>query len=572
MDPKILELLDRMVEVSDDGLAELEDIIRAELEVAAEARDVDTARQLAEAIERVRTERNQRVELAAAREAEIASIMAKVQDENGENPDDGENPDEADDGADGDTTTTTQPGDGTGGADESEGAQTPSSIAASSRPLPKISDLARKRAAGGGTASARKPAERSSHSAVVTAAIDVPGMTAGTEIENRETLRKAIVDRWSTLSGSRGLSGQIPVAKVRMEYPEDRVLRAGDEEGNHLKLQKVLSPTALVASGGICAPVTGLYDVNTLASAVRPIRDALPVFGAERGGIRFIRSSTISDVTAAIGHITEAEDAAGGAGATKPCLTITCEDVQEVLINAVSRCLQFGNFNARTHPEYVTHLTDLTIAAHARRAESELWESMCDASTAVTAAENLSAYRDLYATLGRAAAFYRSRHRMNPDAVMRVLAPFWLAPLLQIDMARQMPGDSTQGVSRAQFESWLRTIGIAITWTMEGGTDAPTQVFGTQGVGPLDGWPDTVEMVMFPEGAFLFLDGGALDLGVVRDSTLNVTNDFQLFAETFENVAFLGPESLCITLDICPSGLSAGQDDSPLNCASGAGS
>ena len=70
----------------------------------------------------------------------------------------------------------------------------------------------------------------------------------------------------------------------------------------------------------------------------------------------------------------------------------------------------------------------------------------------------------------------------------------------------------------------------------------------------LRNWPTTVEFALFPEGHFVFLDGGELNLGIVRDSTINDTNDYQLFAETFEGVAALGPEALWITQTFCPDG------------------
>ena len=57
-------------------------------------------------------------------------------------------------------------------------------------------------------------------------------------------------------------------------------------------------------------------------------------------------------------------------------------------------------------------------------------------------------------------------------------------------------------------------------------------------------FPTTVDGFMFPAGSFLHLDGGTLDLGLVRDSTLNTTNQFRMFSETFENVAFVGVQSL----------------------------
>lgn len=42
------------------------------------------------------------------------------------------------------------------------------------------------------------------------------------------------------------------------------------------------------------------------------------------------------------------------------------------------------------------------------------------------------------------------------------------------------------------------------------------------------------------DSTFIHLDGGTLDLGVVRDSTLNATNDFQVFGEVFEGSGYLG--------------------------------
>jgi hypothetical protein len=49
-----------------------------------------------------------------------------------------------------------------------------------------------------------------------------------------------------------------------------------------------------------------------------------------------------------------------------------------------------------------------------------------------------------------------------------------------------------------------------------------------------------------------------LDLGVVRDSTLDATNDDELFFETFESVTFRGLEAYQVQSTIQPSGGSAG--------------
>jgi hypothetical protein len=66
---------------------------------------------------------------------------------------------------------------------------------------------------------------------------------------------------------------------------------------------------------------------------------------------------------------------------------------------------------------------------------------------------------------------------------------------------------------------------------------------------------------LFSEGSFLFLDGGTLDLGVIRDSTLVGTNDYKMFVETFENVALVGVESLQVTSTINVNGVAAALRD-----------
>jgi hypothetical protein len=80
--------------------------------------------------------------------------------------------------------------------------------------------------------------------------------------------------------------------------------------------------------------------------------------------------------------------------------------------------------------------------------------------------------------------------------------------------------------------------------------------FADEAAGALDDFPVDVQWALFPEGAFIHVDGGTLELGLVRDSTLNSTNDFQFFGESFENVALLAPAqaALWVTSTVCPSG------------------
>ena len=95
-----------------------------------------------------------------------------------------------------------------------------------------------------------------------------------------------------------------------------------------------------------------------------------------------------------------------------------------------------------------------------------------------------------------------------------------------------------------------------MTWTLDTGSTT-NMIWGTQSTGAMLKYPTTVEWFLFPEGTWLFLDGGSLDLGLVRDSTLNSTNDYMLFAETFESAAFVGVESLKVKSTVYADGTGA---------------
>ncbi len=79
--------------------------------------------------------------------------------------------------------------------------------------------------------------------------------------------------------------------------------------------------------------------------------------------------------------------------------------------------------------------------------------------------------------------------------------------------------------------------------------------------GALVGWPSSCDALLFPQSTFIFLDGGELNLGVVRDATLVGTNDAIVFSESMEAVAKRGVESLHLDMDLCPDGSSSAAVD-----------
>jgi hypothetical protein len=124
-------------------------------------------------------------------------------------------------------------------------------------------------------------------------------------------------------------------------------------------------------------------------------------------------------------------------------------------------------------------------------------------------------------------------------------------------------------ISQATLESWFRTRNVNVTWHLDGlaGGTQSTVAFDSQNYadlaagGTVPVYPASVDSILYREGDWLFLDGGTLDLGLVRDSTLNLRNRYQTFMETFEGVAFTGKESLRLKLPLVPSGASTGTID-----------
>ena len=78
------------------------------------------------------------------------------------------------------------------------------------------------------------------------------------------------------------------------------------------------------------------------------------------------------------------------------------------------------------------------------------------------------------------------------------------------------------------------------------------------------GFPATVEWDLFAEGTFLLLDGGTLDLGVIRDGTNVKNNTYCEFTESFYQVAKVGGDSVHVTSTISASGQAAALVDSVL--------
>jgi chemotaxis protein histidine kinase CheA len=410
----------------------------------------------------------------------------------------------------------------------------------------------------------RRPSSMTSAIPVaITAGADIPGVTAGTELSNMSDVADAFSKRLHGLRRVNGGDGeQHIVASFSTQYPEAFQLGT-DAEANMAKINEAVAPAALTASGSYQSPFATRYEVFGIGSNVRPIRDAFPSFQADRGGIRYITPPALSAYGSAVGVWTTALDTAynsSGAtstsSATKDNLVVTAASETTAVADAVTLQMQFGNLATRAYPELIARHNELGLIQHAREAEQNILAKLTSASTAVTSTSVLGLGVDFLLQIGRAAALYRARHRMEDGAVLRVIAPSWIKSAIQADFALQMPGDSAVALSDGDIEGYLRARGVNITFHLD-----DSGATGAQSGGAFAEFPDTFTWYMFAEGSFLFLDGGTLDLGVIRDSTLVGTNDYKMFVETFEGLAFVGVESLKVVSTISINGARAALRD-----------
>lgn len=342
------------------------------------------------------------------------------------------------------------------------------------------------------------------------------------------------------------------VASATYDFPDDRHL---DKDGarNWQKLDNVTSPRALVASGGLCGPVENVYSMPDIETASRPVRDALANFRADRGGANIPTNPPLTTYEDAVGVVTAANDETGGTFALKNCMRIECPTFVETQVDSIYRCIEAGNLTARAYPELMARINTLVLANHARAADSLLLDTIKSGSTAVstTNTANAGGVWEYFYQVIVAAAGMRSRNRMSDGAVIRALMPEWLVDFVLVDLVR---GQYDRFQVRSAVSDYLRRAGVNPTFYKDGPSTGTGQVYAAQTAGALLAFPTDVQWALYPEGSWLHLDSGSLDLGIVRDSTLNSTNDFQIFAETWEQAALIGVESLWITSTVCPNG------------------
>lgn len=419
----------------------------------------------------------------------------------------------------------------------------------------------------------RPPATPKRHQAVTTsqgvalrASAGVEGFRQGVELDPRalaEITAQAIKDG---VGAPPGIDFKIRLATANWQdmFPNEYNLDPDDPYSNQTKLRAHRNDLlahggdleALAAAGGWCAPSTIRYDVGTMGTEERPVADNLTTFGATRGGVRYFVDLSIAetDTTDGITHLTEAQDEGGTT--TKDCVIVECPTDEEVRADVIASCLQAGNLAMIAFPELIEAWQNLLAVATARTADGLLLDAIAaDPQTkAVTSDAVYGSFHSVARAFLKAAAAYRSAHRLGDGDPLMALAPAWLADNVVLDLVgRQFPWPVE--ISRAGVAGLIERItGVRVEWYIDTETGAG-QVLSVQTDGqPLVDFPTTAIVYVYPPGGILRVDQGVLNIGLIRDSALTETNDVRFFSEFFENAAVLAAEALRLTISLCPSG------------------
>ena len=513
---------------------------------------METLRGLASGIESVRTQFTAMEQAEAEQAAELASMREQVgaRVDGGEGDDGGETESQ-------DTTAEAAPVAVTAGARPTGGAVT--NIPQRGTPglnVPLSQVQAR-------TTTPAVPERR--RESVLVASADIPDFALNSKLSDMDALVAAMQSRARALPILRrgDDTTKYPVASLQREYKYTLSLDSSPQEINEV-LTAAADVESLVAAGGWCSPSEISYDFYNIVCVDGTLD--LPTVGINRGGMRFPVSPSFGDLVgnAAMWSWTETQDIAAVTGTaqsgTKTCARVPCPSFSEVRLACDGLCLTVGNLTEDAYPELIANHTRLLFAAHAHKMNAKRITQLITLSTAVSGASaslgtaGTGVVSPVLGALELQAIDYREKYAMCTDAVLEVILPRWLRGVMRSDL-RKRTRENTNMISAtdALLMSFFDAMNVRVQWV--GDWQTRTAGYFGQSSTFLFNWPTTVQYMMYAPGTFVLGQGLRLDLGVIRDSVMNATNDHT--AEWMEEcwlIARDGHESRLGTINICPDG------------------
>lgn len=417
--------------------------------------------------------------------------------------------------------------------DEDAEAQTKKEVVVASAPTP-----ARRTVAIAKRTAPEPPAPEKAASATIVAAANVPGYNTGQELLDLDQVADAFISRARSFAGGNkqnekglptGVYNLSPDAQrygvARIQKPDNEFTTGMDEPldkqfdtiMNAAKEQR-LPGGSLVAAGGWCAPSETLYDFCSLETTEGLL--SIPEVTARRGGINFTKGPDFAALMADTDFGFLQTEAQAEAGTVKPCYAVECPPFQEVRLDAVGFCITAGLLTNAAYPELIRRVLELAVVGHARRLNAQTINRISTLiGAAVDHGEIGATTSDVLDALDLQATRLRYMYSMSPNATIEVVLPLWAKNIIKSDLSRRT-GIDLLSVSDADVNRYLgaRNLSAQFVYDYQNITSTSTDAWTS--------WPDTLEAMLYPAGAFVRLGLPVIDLDTVYDHANLITNTY----------------------------------------------
>ena len=374
------------------------------------------------------------------------------------------------------------------------------------------------------------------------------GFTSGQDLDF-DQLAQAFIGRGKAFAGGKagkpgkpltpGVTGlpanaeRYAVAKLEKAATEFTISEKMSADDQFALIQKAAQESrlpggSLVAAGGWCAPSEQIWNFCELETMDGLL--SIPEMVAKRGGVTWTPGPQLAELLAAadFGFIqTEAE---AEAGTQKPCFNITCPDWEEIRLDAIGFCIRAGILTNSAYPELVKRFLQLAVIAHARRVNATTIARISAAIGAATVfapvgGAEASPTSDVLAAAELNAIRIRETHAMAENASVEAIFPIWALAPLRAELSRRT-GVDLINVSDAMLIGWFRDRKVNPQFVRD---YQAINSGATSTAGGTAGWtdyPDNLEFMMYPAGAFVRLGTEVIDLDAMYDSTLLGQNTY----------------------------------------------
>lgn len=377
---------------------------------------------------------------------------------------------------------------------------------------------------------------------VITAAANVPDFTAGQNLGDMAEVAQAFLGRVGSFGGQNdpsmkpGVYQMTPnasrnaVARFRRkdhDYVVDREMGVETQFQTIMDAAKVANLTgggSLQAAAAWCAPSEidyGFCELETTEGLID-----VPEVTARRGGISFTKGPDFSTLFADSNFGFIQTEAQVEGGTVKPCYAVTCPPFTEVRLDAIGFCITAGLLTNSAYPELVRRVLNLAGVGHARRKSASTIARIGAAIsqtvdwTEVGTTPGTSATADVMDAVELTALRIRQSLAMSPTAVIEGFAPYWLRPALRASLTRRLGLTEPFNVKDSDVDAWFLTRGIRLQYVYD------YQMLTDTNTGSGVKFPDTVEITLYPAGAFVRLATGVINLDAVYDHDMLTKNTY----------------------------------------------